>query len=362
MNPTVETTSSIVPELSAIRADEDFDHVRLADYLRDKLPAAEGQLEVLQFPGGHSNLTYLLRFGSNEYVLRRPPLGQLAPKAHDMGREFAVLSRLYKVFPPAPRAYHLCEDPSVMGAPFVVLERRRGIVIRNQWPPELGEDRALRRRISEALVDTIAALHKVDYASIGLGDFGKPEGFVERQVKGWAGRWEKAKTEELPILDELVGSLIETMPASRAVSLLHNDFKLDNVMLDPDDPGRLIGVFDWEMATLGDPMIDLGITLSYWTYSDSTGEAARRITPTLWPGFLTRDEVIERYVEKTGFDVSRVDYYEAFALFKMAVVLQQIYVRFHRGQTKDKRFEALGKQVKPLVERARDVFQKSAAS
>lgn len=354
----METTSPTVPELSSIRPDEDFDHERLANHLRDKLPAAEGPIEVLQFPGGHSNLTYLLKFGANEYVLRRPPLGPLAPKAHDMGREFAILSRLYAVFPPAPRAYYFCEDTSIIGAPFVVLERRKGLVIRNVWPAELGEDLGLRRRISESLVDTIAALHKVDYNAIGLGGFGKPEGFLERQVKGWADRWHRAKIEDMPILDELVGWLVDTMPKSKEVALIHNDFKLDNVMLDAGDPGKVIGVFDWEMATLGDPMVDLGITLSYWTYSDNSGES-RRITPNLWPGFLTRDEVVKRYAEKTGFDVANVDYYEAFALFKMAVVLQQIYVRFYRGQTKDQRFAELGKQVRPLVEKARAVFQQS---
>jgi aminoglycoside phosphotransferase (APT) family kinase protein len=356
----VETTSILASEVSPIRADEDFDHQRLAEHLRDKLPAADGELQVLQFPGGHSNLTYLLKFGAAEYVLRRPPLGPLAPKAHDMGREFAVLSRLYQVFPPAPRAYYFTNDPSILGAPFVVLERRRGIVIRNTWPAELGEDLALRRRISESLVDTISSLHKVDYKAIGLGDFGKPEGFLERQVKGWADRWHRAKVDEMPILDELVGWLVDTMPKSKTVALLHNDFKLDNVMLDANDPGRIVGVFDWEMATLGDPLVDLGITLSYWTYTDNTGQSpSRRITPQLWPGFLSRDEVVERYAKNTGIDVSEVDYYEAFALFKMAVVLQQIYVRYHRGQTKDERFAQLGKQVRPLVEKAREVFQKS---
>ena len=367
----MDATPETVPELVPIRPDEDFDHRPLELYLRERLEGIEGiegPMEVLQFPGGHSNLTYLVRFGETEYVVRRPPLGPIPPKAHDMGREYAVLSKLYRAYPAAPRAYLFCEDPEIIGAPFCVLERCKGLIIRNAWPEQLGEDPALARRISQSLVDALAELHRVDYKAIGLGDLGRPEGFLERQVRGWAGRWERAKIDELPILDELVKRLLDEMPESGPYSIIHNDYKLDNLMLAQDDPGRIVAILDWEMCTLGDPMIDLGTLLSYWTRAerrgtpDASGDAetdplSHRITPTTYPGFLSRDEVIRRYGEKTGFDVSRANYFEAFGLFKMAVVLQQIYVRFARGQTRDKRFESLGVQVEPLIVRARNVLQ-----
>jgi len=347
-------------EVAPVRPDERFDEARLADYLRGRLPGADAPPAVLQFPSGHSNLTYLLSYGAREYVLRRPPLGPLAPRAHDMGREYRVLSRLCEAFPPAPRAFLFCEDSSVIGAPFVILERRRGIVIRDAWPAELDESEALRRRISESMIDTLAALHRVDFAALGLANLGKPLGFVRRQLEGWTDRWHRAKIEDLAALDELVGWLDRTLPESGEVTLLHNDFKLDNVMLAPEDAGRVTSVFDWEMCTLGDPLIDLGITLSYWTPAHEGPGARRRITPTSFPGFLSREEVIARYAKGTGLNVDRIDWYEAFALFKMAVVLQQIFIRWHRGQTKDDRFAGLGGQVPPLIERARQVFLQGA--
>lgn len=346
-------------DLAPIRADENFDHARLAEYLRENLPDARGEIEVLQFPGGHSNLTYLARFDGAEYVVRRPPLGPVAPKAHDMGREFKILSRLSKVFPPAPAAVLFCEDTSVIGAPFVVMERRQGIVIRSEWPAELPEDPGLCRRISESLIDTLADLHTVDYKAAGLEDFGKPEGFVERQVKGWRDRWERAKTRELPAVDQMVAWLIEKLPDSPVASIIHNDYKLDNVMLDPADPGRISSIFDWEMATLGDPLIDLGITLGYYAYIHLPGSDGRRFIPTKKPGFLSRDQMLERYAARTGFDVSKIGYFEAFAMFKNAVVLEQIYVRFVKGQTQDKRFAALGPVVEPLVKMGLDLAAKS---
>lgn len=359
-------------ELAPIRPDEDFDHERLATWLRERLPAvgapASGPMEVLQFPGGHSNLTYRVRFAgegagspSAEYVVRRPPLGPVAPKAHDMGREFACLSKLSLSFSRAPRAYLFCEDPAVLGAPFLVMERRCGHVLRDRWPEEWGEDEALRRRISESLVDTLAELHAIDPASVGLGDFGKPEGFVERQIEGWAGRWEKAKTRELPVVDEVVAWLRANRPASQRSSIVHNDFKFDNVMLDENDRGRISSIFDWEMATLGDPLVDLGITLAYYAHIHLPSREGRGLIPSRLKGFLTRDELVERYARTSGLDLSRIGFYESFALFKNAVVLEQIYVRFVRGQTKDKRFAFLGAAVEPLVRMAMQVAEKTPA-
>ncbi len=324
------------------------------------MPGAGGLLDVEQFPGGHSNLTYLLRYGSREFVMRRPPLGPVAPKAHDMAREHRVLNALWPVFPPAPRPYLLCEDTTVIGAPFYVMERRRGIVIRREWPRELGEAPATRRRISEAVVETMVALHAVDYAAIGLESLGRPEGFVERQIKGWVERWEQAKDREVPPLTEVAAWLTLRIPRSTAATLVHGDLKLDNTMLDPKDPGRVVAVLDWEMCTTGDPLVDLGQLLCYWA---ETGDPYPRsesvVQVTTLPGFLTRDEIVERYAAGTRRDVSRIAFYEVFALFKVAVVVQQIYIRWKRGQTKDERFAGMGARVEALAEAALTLAAKS---
>lgn len=351
---------STVLEVAAVRPDEKLDTVRLASYLRDHLDGADGPLEVMQFPGGHSNLTYLLRFGEREYVLRRPPLGPVAPKAHDMAREFRVLSALRGVFPPAPRVHHLCRDPAILGVPFFIMERRRGVVVRREMPPELGDSPAVCRKVSEALIDTLADLHAVDVQSVGLSDFGKPEGFVARQVRGWAERWQRAKTRELPQIEELALWLLARIPPSPPATILHNDFKLDNTMYASNDPSRVVAIFDWEMATIGDPLVDLGTLLGYWVEpGDPPVLTAILTAPTNLAGFLTRRQIIERYAAKTGRDLSRITFYQVFAYYKTAVVIEQIYVRYLRGQTKDERFAALGVGVPLLVEAAWDLASQS---
>jgi aminoglycoside phosphotransferase (APT) family kinase protein len=252
------------PEVAPVRAGEEFDTGKVEVYLKEQLAGLEGPMEVLQFPGGHANLTYLLRFGDRELVLRRPPLGPVAPRSHDMAREYRVLSRLADRFPPAPHAYLLCEDPSVIGATFLIMERRRGLVMRGLVPAELDRHPDARRRMSFALVDVMAAFHDVDYEELGLGDLGKPEGYVERQVHGWKGRWERAKHQDLPVFDELYEWLVANLPPSTKPTLVHNDLKFDNVMFDPDDPDHVEAILDWDMTTLGDPLIDLGTLVCYW--------------------------------------------------------------------------------------------------
>lgn len=355
----MSSTESTAADLAPIREDEKLNEAVLEPYLRERLPATEGKMELLQFPGGHSNLTYQVKFGSTEYVLRRPPLGPLPKNAHDMGREYRILSKLYRGFSPAPRAYLYCEDASIIGAPFVIMERRHGIVIRNEWPKELPETKEYRRRISESLIDTQARLHLVDYEAIGLGDFGKPEGFVERQITGWAARWEKAKHKDVPVMNELTEGLLANMPKPSRPAIIHNDYKFDNVMLGGERNEEVIGVFDWEMSTLGEPLVDLGITLGYWTLA--AGGGATRMTFKPADGFLSREEIIERYGRITGIDTSPIRFYECFALYKTAVVLQQIFIRYHRGQTQDKRFVALGHQVEPLIHLARSIYDKHMA-
>ena len=344
-------------DAAEVRADERFDEARLAAYLAAELPDLSGPLVVEQFRGGHANLTYLLRIGTTELVLRRPPLGPVAPKAHDMAREFRALRALAPLYLPAPRPVLLCEDTSVIGAVFFLMERRRGIVIRHEWPAELGDDRVLRRRIGEAVVDALADLHRVDVTRPEIAALGKPEGFVRRQVEGWYDRWQRARTRELPVMDELCRWLAERMPESRAVSVVHNDWKLDNAMLSADDPGRLVAVFDWDMTTLGDPLIDLGTFLSYWSEAGDAVPRGTGVNVSALPGFPTRAELAERYRDRTGHDLSSLAWYETFGLFKTAVVLEQIYVRFVRGQTQDERFKLLGGYV-PLLA---DAAQRSAS-
>ncbi len=340
------------PEVIPIREDEDFDHGRLAAYLRGRLPGSEQPLEIVQFAGGHANLTYLLRFGALEYVLRRPPLGPVAPTSHDMGREYRVLSVLYQQYRQAPRAFLYCDDVSVIGAPFFVMERRRGIVVRRTVPEEFGggRDAVTNRRMSEALVDALADLHSVDYAAVGLTNLGKPAGFMERQIEGWTARYERAKTDDLPVVRDLSVWLLEHRPPSPPATLIHNDWRLDNVMLDARDPGRVEAVFDWDMCTLGDPLADLGTLLSAWI---EAGEAfGTGSMPSTVPGFLTRREAVERYGRRRGVDVSAVPYYFVFGLFKVAVVVQQIYYRYHGGQTKDVRFQGFGQVAEVLFKAA----------
>jgi len=247
-----------------VRQGEELDTRALGAYLRERIPGWQGkELHVEQFPRGYSNLTYLVRCGAEEWVLRRPPFGAKGIRAgHDMGREFRILSRLYTVYPPAPRPIVFCEDEGVMGAPFYVMERKKGIILRKDPPEGLAMDAQTAERLCCSLVDNLAAVHRIDYEAVGLGDLGRPEGFLARQVKGWAERFEKAQTDPIPEVASVVRWCEENVPESPAPALIHNDYKFDNVVLDPGDLARIVGVLDWEMSTVGDPLLDLGVTLS----------------------------------------------------------------------------------------------------
>jgi aminoglycoside phosphotransferase (APT) family kinase protein len=341
----------LAPDVAPVRPDERLDVAVVADYLRGRVPGTDEPLEIFQFPGGHANLTYLLRYGdTHEYVLRRPPLGPVAPRSHDMVREFRALSALGPFFAPAPRVYVLCEDPAVIGAPFFVMERRHGIVIRRTMPPEIADDATTRRRIGDAAIDCLADLHAVPVTGAVAG-LGKPEGFVERQIRGWAERWQRAKTDELPAMTELAAWLVDRIPPPTPATVVHNDFKLDNMMLDAADPGRVVAVLDWDMTTLGDPLIDVGTLLGYWPEAtDPPERLAIAMQPTFLDGFPSRAQLIARYAARSGRDLGSIVFFETFALFKLAVVLQQIYVRFVRGQTQDERFAAMGESVRRLAD------------
>jgi aminoglycoside phosphotransferase (APT) family kinase protein len=299
-------------------------------------------VEVEQFPGGHSNLTYLIRTPSREYVLRRAPLGPVPPKAHDMARECRILEALNPVFPPAPKVHRLCEDPAVIGATFYLMERRHGVILRD---PSTVEPAAA-QRLSESFVDCLADLHQI-YLPIG-----KPEGFLDRQVSGWSERWLLAETPDRPDMSFVMNYLRRSIPQQGAPGIVHNDYKLDNVVLKADLSG-VEAVLDWEMTTVGDPLADVGLTLCYWTigsaYSAPDGG-----------GWFSREQLIARYAQRTGRDLSRIGWYETLGVFKLAVILQQIYVRWVRGQTRDDRFKDFGPRVRYLVEQATRLAERQA--
>ncbi len=346
--------------VAEIRSGEELDLARLEPYLRQHFPGEQGPVVVKQFPRGHSNLTYFVSLGERQMVLRRPPFGSKVKSAHDMGREYRVLSRVHPVYP-APRALLYCDDVSILGAPFYLMERIQGVVLRRELPPDFHLPPETVRRLSESFIDNLARLHGLDYAAIGLADLGKPEGYMERQVRGWIERYYGSKTHELPDVEQVSSWLKEHMPPQCGATLIHNDYKYDNMILDAEDITRIKGVLDWEMCTLGDPLSDLGTALGYWVEpGDSAELQAVHWGPTTLPGSLGRRQLIERYAEKTGRDVSSINYYYVFALFKTSVITQQIYYRFHHGLTKDARFAVMLNTTKTLLHTAARAIEKGS--
>ena len=333
-----------------IRRGEEFDVARLEEYLLANLPDSHKPLTVEQFPSGYSNLTYALRLGQRELVLRRPPFGNLVKSAHDMGREYRVLSRLCEVYEPAPRPYLYCDDDTIIGDEFYVMQRRHGVVLRGpKAPPELASNPALTGQLCEAFIDNLARLHTLDYQAAGLGELGKPEGYIERQVTGWTKRYTRARTDDLNDVEALAAWLAGNRPVERQPALIHNDYKYDNIMLDPDNLTHIVALLDWEMATVGDPLMDLGTTLAYWIEpTDSEPQRARAFGPTMAIGSFNRRELVSRYAEKTGFEIPNPLFYYCFGLFKLAVIVQQIYARYVRGHTQDARFAELNETVASL--------------
>jgi aminoglycoside phosphotransferase (APT) family kinase protein len=347
-------------DVIAVRADEQFDHQAMQSYLHRQVPHAEGALEVRQFGGGHANLTYLLRMGEQEWVMRRPPLGPTLPTAHDMRREFRVLSALATTDVPVPRPVVLCDDLSVIGVPFYLMERRRGVVMRDTLPPEIGDDRATRQQVSAAVVDALAALHAVDWQALGLEDFGRPTGYLVRQLRRWAEQWERARTRPVPALERVLEWLQQHLPGSSRSSIVHGDYKLDNLMLNIQAPVQVVAILDWEMSTLGDPLADLGWLLSQWP---QPGDSATRIgvwwALTVEPGFLRRHELVARYEERTGQRATAIDFYEILGLYKNAVIIEGIYARFVAGQTHDTRFAEFGTKVEIYADIALALTQRA---
>ncbi len=325
-------------ETTDIRRGEDLDTALLAEYLRGLL-AADASLEVTQFPAGSSNLTYLIRFGGEEYVLRRPPFGNTVKTAHDMRREFGVLSKLSKVYPPAPKPNLFCDDESVIGSEFYLMERRHGLIIRGRSPAELEGSRELQRDVARNFIANLADLHSIDIEKAGLADLGKPKGYPRRQVEGWTKRYFAARTDDHAELESAIEWLNANIPTESGASLVHNDYKFDNIMLDTDDLTRITAVLDWEMVTVGDPLMDLGTTLGYWMSADA-GEDMMRMpfNPHVLMSNITRSDLTEMYREASGRDTSNILYYYVFGTFKIAVICQQIYARYVKGLTRDARF------------------------
>lgn len=335
---------------SAIRSGEELDVARLEPYLRQHFPDESGALHILQYPSGHSNLTYALHLGNTELVLRRPPFGSKVKSAHDMSREFRVLSQLHSVYPPAPEVVVYCDDLGVLGAPFYVMQPIHGIILRKHLPPDLAYAPEKARRLSESFIENLIRLHRVDYAAAGLASLGKPDGYLARQVSGWMDRYHGSKTHDHPEVEKISVWLQRHLPATQSVSLIHNDYKFDNVVLDCGDTTKIAGVLDWEMCTIGDSLSDLGTTLAYWVDAGDPEELKQNLSDvTTYPGSFTRAEIVQFYGNTMACDTSHIAFYLAFARFKLAVIIQQIFYRYRQGLTKDTRFALLPERITALL-------------
>jgi len=336
-------------------------------FFAERVPGGAGPLRFSLISGGRSNLTYLVEgtavvegAGGRRWVLRRPPLGHVLPTAHDMAREYRVLAALADTDVPVARPLALCEDTAVNDAPFYVMEHAAGVVLAERLPEGYAPAAADRRRIGDALIDVLVRLHAVDFRAVGLADFGRPEGYLERQVRRWAQQWERSKTAPLVEIEELQRRLAAALPASPAPTIVHGDYRLGNLALDPADPGRVVAVYDWEMATLGDPLADLGYTLIYWTEPGDVTDGRYLPSVTAAPGFATRAELVERYARASGRDVAHVDFYQVLALYKLAIISEGIYARWKMGKTLGEGFETLGRAAGLLAARALAIAARSA--
>ncbi len=325
--------------MAAGRADETLDIARVDAWLKPRVEGLTGDPEVTQYTGGASNWTYRLRYPSHDFVLRRPPAGTKAKSAHDMGREYRIQSALRPTFPLVPRMVAFCDDASVIGCEFYVMERLDGIILRRNPPKDLALTPDLTRAMCLRAIDTLIALHSVDPVAAGLDGIGKGKGYARRQVEGWTERYRNARTWNVGRFENVIAWLHANIPEDAAACVIHNDFRFDNLVLAPTDPTRVIGVLDWEMATIGDPLMDLGGALAYWVQADDDPfiRALRR-QPTNLPGMLTRREVVAYYAERTGRSTAHWTFYEVYGLFRLMGIAQQIYFRYHRGESRNKAF------------------------
>ncbi|MCP3942694.1 MAG: phosphotransferase family protein [Desulfobacteraceae bacterium] len=344
-----------------VRPGEEIDVAGVKVFLKDHIDDLDGEIRIRQFPSGFSNLTYLITAGERHMVLRRPPIGANVIAGHDMGREYRVLSALHPVFPRCPKPLAFTEDESLIGAPFFIMEKLSGIILRKNVPGGVvfSDDQA--KGLCNNLVDTLVDIHTIDVQAAGLDFIGKPLGYVKRQVDGWSKRYRRAKTQDAPDFEAVMAWLVEKMPQdSVRPTMVHNDYKFDNLVLDPDQPGEITGILDWEMATYGDPLMDLGNSLAYWVEKNDPEEMqVMRTMPTNIDGALTRREILNRYAQQTGYDIGNFDFYYCFGLFRLAVIAQQIYNRYYQGITKNKRFAMLIFGVIGLEKTARRFMESS---
>jgi aminoglycoside phosphotransferase (APT) family kinase protein len=331
---------AIFDQPKAVRVGEELNTAQLEAYLKKQMPKLRGSLHVQQFPSGYSNLTYFLQFGERELVLRRPPFGAKIKTAHDMAREYKILTALINVYPKVPRPLLYCDDESILGAPFYVMERIKGVILRARPPAGISLSPERMRRLSESCIDNLVAIHRIDHAKAGLSDLGKPEGYIERQIRGWTQRYQNSRTGDIPEMEHVAEWLNASLPVESGAALIHNDYKYDNLVLDPDDLANIIAVLDWEMATIGDPLMDLGTALSLWIEPNDPPEM-QMFGLTALPGNLSREEIVSRYARTSGREISDMVFYYVYGLFKLAVIVQQIYHRYKQGLTHDKRFAPL---------------------
>ncbi|MDX1754523.1 MAG: phosphotransferase family protein [Marinobacter sp.] len=350
-----------IDQAVAIRDGEELDATTVDRFMKQAVPDLQGEPSIRQYPGGASNLTYQVDYGERSYVLRRPPFGTIAKSAHDMLREARVMKALRPVYPYVPDIVAICDDHEVLGCDFYVMERFKGIILRQDFPEDLTLNEADTRKLCLSVIDKLVELHRVDARAAGLDQLGKGAGYVQRQIGGWSNRFRKARTEDVGDFEAVMAWLEAKMPEDLAQCVIHNDYRFDNVVLNPDNPFEVIGVLDWEMATIGDPLMDLGNTLAYWVQADDDpGMQMLRRQPTHRPGMLSRDEVVEYYLERSGLQVPSFDFYEVYGLFRLAVIIQQIYYRYSQGQTKDPRFAGFGQAANYLEQRCQQLIKGSS--
>jgi aminoglycoside phosphotransferase (APT) family kinase protein len=352
----------LLDEPAPVRSGEELDAAKVDAAIKRVVAGLTGSPEIREYPRGASNLTYQVRYPEREFVLRRPPFGYKAKSAHDMRREVTIISALQPVYPYVPRVIAFFDDPEILGCDFYLMERIRGLIVRRDLPSELHLSREDTRRLCLNVIDKLIELHQLDYQAAGLEKIGKGKGYGQRQVVGWSDRYRKSRTPDVGDFETVMSWLHDKMPAEDvATCIIHNDFRFDNVVLNPENPLEVIGVLDWEMATLGDPLMDLGNTLAYWVQADDDEYFRKtRTQPTHLPGMLTRKEVVQYYAEKTGLAVDNFDFYVIYGLFRLAVIIQQIYYRYFQGQTRNPAFADFGQLVNYLQQRCERLIQQPA--
>jgi len=343
-NPTIE-----------VRAGEALDMSVIDPLLKEAIEGLSGEAKVMQYPSGASNLTYAIDYPNRRLVMRRPPFGKIPKGGHDMFREYRIMRDLKPVFSAVPTVLFYTDDESHIGKEFYVMDRVDGHIL-HKIPEEWDWGRAENRALCEAFFSRLCDLHTLDVEAAGLSDFGRPEGYVERQIKGWNRRWNKVLTEDVPHYEDIQGWLETHMPKdSGKVGVLHGDYRIDNCILDSDDPTKISAIIDWEISALGDPLMDLGNTLAYWVQADDPPHMQLTVRqPCTNPGMMTRQEILKFYAEKTGYDVSNMAYYYVYGIWRLCVIIQQIYFRYVSGSTQDERFKNYGQMVMALAETARE--------